>query len=61
MLLYWLGLPIVPSLNWDKANRILGEKVNSLAVVIVMLIDINNWPYLGINNFQLMNQISKLA
>ncbi len=33
----------------------------SLAVVIVSLININNWPYLGINNFQLMNQIRTLA
>ncbi len=33
----------------------------SLAVVIVSLININNWPYIGINNFQLMNQIRTLA
>ena len=31
----------------------------SLAVVIVSMININNWPYLGINNFQLMNQICR--
>ncbi len=35
--------------------------ISSLAVVIVSLININNWPYLGINNFQLMNQIRTLA
>ncbi len=29
---------------------------SSLALVIVSLININNWPYLGINNFQLMKQ-----
>ncbi len=33
----------------------------SLAVMIVSLININNWPYLGINNFQLMHQIRTLA
>ena len=33
----------------------------SLALVIVSLINMNNWPYIGINNFQLMHQIRTLA
>ncbi len=38
-----------------------GKSQISLALVIVSLININNWPYIGINNFQLMNKIRTLA
>ncbi len=47
-----------------KAETLVVESVVvnfSLALVIVSLININNWPYMGINNFQLMNQIRTLA
>ncbi len=39
--------------NWEASI--------SLALVIVSLININNWPYIGIDNFQLINQIRTLA
>ncbi len=47
--------------NLVKKLTISLDNVLSLAVVIVSLININNWHYLGINNFQLMNQIRTLA
>ncbi len=34
---------------------------HSLSVIIVSLININNWPYLRINNFQLMDQTRSMA
>ncbi len=51
--------------NYPRILHILNDNKlydhDSLALVIVSLININNWPYIGINNFQLMNQIRTLA
>ncbi len=50
-------LPMVLFIIVCLASLCLG----SLSVVIVSLIDINNWPYLRINNFQLMDQTRSMA
>ncbi len=60
----YADLSILTHLAWDSrisALKYLSRQRGSLAVVIVSLININNWPYLGINNFQLMNQIRTQA